>query len=106
MSDKENGLKYLWDWLGGICAFLTVVVYALLLIHSNWAFLPDSLYNILVVVKVWAPLVVVVIAGLEFTSNKGFIVKLIFLVFVAAVVVSMFFPETWNQFVGMINANI
>lgn len=96
-------MKKLLNILTGICAFLTVAVYAVLLIHSSWNFIPDVVYNVLVVVKVWAPLVVVAIAGLEFTRGKNFIVKLVFYILLAAVVISMFFPGTWNQFVGMIN---
>lgn len=107
MSEKEdNGMKGLLDVLGGICAFLTVAVYAVLLIHANWAFLPNSIYNVLVVCKVWAPLIVVVITGLEFTRGKSIIFKIIFYALVAAVVVSMFFPDTWAQFVGLINKNV
>ena len=33
-------MKKFWDILGGVCAFLTVAVYAVLLVHSSWAFLP------------------------------------------------------------------
>ncbi len=106
MSSKDNGSKNLLDWLGGVAAFLTVAVYAVLLIHSNWAFLPASLFNVLVVCKTWAPLVVVVIVGLEFTRGRSFITKLIFYILVAAVVVNMFFPDTWNDFVGIINSNV
>ena len=106
MDYKEEGYKGLLDWLGGICAFLTVTVYAVLLVHANWAFLPEELYNVLVVCKTWAPLVIVAITGLEFTRGKSFLVKLLFYVLVAAVVVGMFFPETWNQFVGIINENV
>ena len=82
MSDNKSGTKNFLDWLGGVAAFLTVAVYAVLLIHANWAFLPETLFNVLVVCKTWAPLVVVVIVGLEFTNNKGFLTKLIFYVFV------------------------
>lgn len=106
MSDNNNNsspMKGMLDILGGVCAFLTVAVYALLLIHANWAFLPDGLYNVLVVCKTWAPLIVVVITGLEFTRGKSIILKIIFYALVAAVVVSMFFPDTWAQFVGLIN---
>ena len=108
MSDKNNesGFKPLLDVLGGLCAFLTVAVYAVLLIHANWAFLPDTLFNILVVCKTWAPLVVVVVVGLEFTRGKNIIIKILFYALVAAVVVSMFFPDTWNQFVGLVNSKI
>ncbi len=99
-------MKKLLDWIGGVAAFLTVVVYVLLMVHGNWAFLPEAVYNILVVVKFWAPLAVVAIVGLEFVSNKPFIVKLIFYIMVAGVVIFMFFPGTWNQFVGIVNGAI
>lgn len=105
-NNNNNGMKGLLDVLGGICAFLTVTVYALLLIHANWAFLPDSIYNILVVCKTWAPLIVVVITGLEFTRGKNIVIKIVFYALVAAVVVSMFFPDTWAGFVGLINKNV
>ncbi|MBQ9790073.1 MAG: hypothetical protein IJW24_00575 [Clostridia bacterium] len=105
MSENKNGAKNLLDWLGGVAAFLTVAVYAVLLIHANWAFLPETLFNILVVCKTWAPLVVVALVGLEFTRGKGLITKLLFYALLAAVVVNMFFPDTWNEFVGVINGN-
>ncbi len=99
-------MKKLLDWVSGVAAFLTVVVYVLLMVNGNWSFLPETVYNILVVIQVWAPLVVVALAGLEFVSNKPFIVKLIFYVMVAAVVIFMFFPATWNNFVGIVNGAI
>ena len=104
--EEKNTLKNTLDILGGICAFLTVAVYAVLVIHANWAFLPDKLYNVLVVCKVWAPLVVVAITGLEFTRHKSFIFRILFYAIVAVVVVSMFFPETWNEFVGIVNEKL
>ena len=102
-EEKNSGMKLALDWLGGICAFLTVVVYVLLIIHAKWAFLPDSMYNILMVCKTWAPLVVVAITGLEFTSIRSIVFKILFLVLCAVVVLSMFFPETWEQIVGIVN---
>lgn len=106
MENKNQGWKPLLDILGGTCAFLTVAVYAVLLIHSNWAFLPDSLYNVLAVCKIWAPLIVVAITGLEYTSGKSLLLRILFLALLAAVVVSMFFPDTWDQFVGLVNSKI
>ena len=100
---ENNKFKKFLDILGGLCAFLTVAVYAVLVIHANWAFIPDWLYNILAVCKTWAPLVVVAITGLEFTRGKSFIFRIIFYAIVAVVVVSKFFPETWNEFVGLVN---
>lgn len=96
-------MKKILDWVGGVAAFLTAAVYIVLIIHGNWAFLPEAVYNVLVVVRTWAPLVVVAIVGLEFVSDKPFIVKLIFYVMVAGVVIFMFFPNTWEGFVGIVN---
>ena len=106
MSKNESAMKPVLDWLGGICAFLTVVVYALLLVNASWAFLPEWLYNILIVCKTWAPLIVVAITGLEFTRGRNLIVKLLFYILLAAVVVGMFYPETWNEFVGVVNEKV
>ncbi len=103
---KNEGLKSLLDILGGIAAFLTVAVYLVLIIHGNWAFLPEKVYNVLVVIRTWAPLVVVAITGLEFVSTKGFILKLIFLIALAGIVIFMFFPGTWNAFVGIVNGAV
>jgi len=104
--EEKSKLKKALDILGGICAFLTVAVYALLVIDANWPFLSETLYNVLVVCKTWAPLVVVAITGLEFTRGRSFIFRIIFYAIVAVVVVSMFFPSTWGEFVGMVNEKL
>jgi len=101
--EKRSALKTFLDWIGGICAFLTVIVYGILIIHANWSFIPANILNILYIIRTWAPLVVVAIAGLEFTQGKPFVIRIIFLVLVAVVVLSMFFPATWNEFVGFVN---
>ena len=104
MSDnkEKSGMKLALDWLGGICAFLTVAVFVMLVIHAQWAYLPTDVYNVLSVIKIWAPLVVVAITGLEFTSGRSIIFKILFLILLAVVVISMFFPATWQQIVGLI----
>lgn len=106
MEEKQQDIKKFLDLLGGICAFLTVAVYALLIINASWEFLPLELYNVLVVCRTWAPLVVVAITGFEFTRGRSLIMKILFYVLVAAVIVSMFFPDTWNEFVGIINEHV
>ncbi len=104
---KNEGLKSLLDILGGIAAFLTVFVYlALIIIGQGWFTVPAEVLNILNVVKTWAPLVVVGITGLEFVSNKNIIFKIIFIVALVGVVVFMFFPDTWTQFVGIVNGSV
>ena len=104
-EDKRSSMKIALDWLGGICAFLTVATYVVLVINAKWPFLTDELINLFNVIKTWAPLIVVGIVGLEFTAGKGLVVQLIFIVMCAVVVISMFFPETWESVVGIINHN-
>ena len=99
---EKSGMKLALDWLGGICAFLTVVVLVMLVIHAKWAYLPDEIYNVLSVIKIWAPLIVVAITGLEFTSGKSIIFKILFLILLAIVIISMFFPSTWQKIIGLI----
>ena len=103
MEKKYDALEIFLDWLGGICAFLTVAVYGVLIIHANWNFIPNNILNILNVIKVWAPLVVVAITGLEFTRGKSLIIRLLFYLLIAIVVVFMFFPATWTEFVTFVN---
>lgn len=103
---ENNSSKSLFDWLGGIAAFLTVAVYAILVINANWSFIPESVLNVLAVIKTWAPLVVVAITGFEFTRGKGLITKILFYALMAVVILSMFFPGTWDEFVGIIDSKI
>ena len=99
-------MKRILDILGGVAAFLTITVFILLMIDSNWAFLPTTLGNILRVVQVWAPLGVTAVAGLEFVSEKPFLIKLVYYIMVAALVVFLFFPGTWTNFVGIVNGAV
>ncbi|MBQ8451736.1 MAG: hypothetical protein IJ538_03055 [Clostridia bacterium] len=97
--------KQIFDVIGGIAAFLTVVVFLLLVINAKWAFIPEGSFvmNVLNICKTWAPLVVVAIVGLEFVSTKHFVFRILFYVMMALVVISMFFPSTWEQVVGFVN---
>lgn len=104
---KNEGLKNILDIISGIAAFLTVFVYLVLIIAGQgWFTLPASVANILEICRTWAPLVVVAITGLEFVSNKNLIIKLLFLVALAGVVIFMFFPATWDKFVGIVNGAV
>lgn len=103
MEKKNNEAKILFDWLGGVAAFLTLIIYALLVINANWPFLPENITAILEIIRPWAPLIVVGLAGIEATRGTSFIVKLVFYILLAVVVLAMIFPETWYKVVGIIN---
>ena len=102
-QQKEGAWGSVLDWLGGIAAFLTVLTFAILAINAKWPFLGDEVYNVLKVIETWAPLVVVGITAFEFCSGKSMIIKVIFVVLFAVVILSMFFGSTWDKVVGIIN---
>ena len=105
MTEQGDSRKTFFDTLGMTCAIITVIAYLVLVINAQWPFLTgvEWLHNILLVVKTYAPLVVVAIVGLEFVSNKGALARVIYYAAVALIVISMFFPGTWQQLVGLIS---
>lgn len=96
--------KQILDVIGGIAAVVTVLAFVILRIDAQWNFIDatTTLYRVLLYVERWAPLVVVAITGWEFVSTRGLLFRVIFYVAVALVVICMFFPNTWNQFVGLV----
>ena len=96
--EKNEGLEKLLDLLGEILAFLTIALYAVLIIDANWSFIPrGSLYDILQIAKTYASLAVVVVVGLECVVKRSFLTKLIFFVLLAIVIIFQFFPGTWEN---------
>lgn len=108
VDNSKEVRKQVLSVIGCLAAALTVIVYLVLCIDSAWPFIdPTSfIYNVLVVVRTWAPLVVVGITCFEFVADKGLIMKLVFYIAIALVVIFMFFPSTWSNFVGIVNDNI
>lgn len=89
--------------IGGICAFVTVVAYALFYINTSVPFLPESLNVIVGYIMTWGALIVVAITGLEFVWVKGagIIFILAYLAVVAVVVVFMFFPSVAGTLISI-----
>ncbi|MBR4002820.1 MAG: hypothetical protein IKI95_01955 [Clostridia bacterium] len=102
MENKNEKLEKVLDLLGEILGFLTVVLYAVLIINGTWQFIPQgTFYNILVVAKSYAALAVVAIVGLEAAVKRGFLFKLVFLILLAIIVIFQFFPGTWANVVSI-----
>ena len=101
---KNEGLKALLDMLGGLLAFLTAFLFlAEAIILQGWFKAPDIVMQIVNVVKTYGLIVLVGIVGLEFVSGKNLIIKLLFVVAMAAVVIFQFFPDTFNSIADTIN---
>lgn len=96
--------KQILDCIGGIAAIVTVIAFVVLRIDAQWDFIASSalIFKILLYIERWAPLVVVAITGWEFVSTRGLLFRILFYVCVGLIVVCMFFPSTWNNFVGLV----
>lgn len=105
VDNSKQVRKQVFDVIGGIAAVVTVLVYVVLCINSQWTFIDASstIMKVLTVVQVYAPLVVVAIAGIEFFSSKNIVFRILFYILIAIVVIFMFFPATWSNFVGIVN---
>ncbi len=106
VDNSKEVRKQILDVIGGICAAITVITYLVLCIHSQWNFIDETtlVFKVLLVIKTWAPLIVVGITGWEFVAQKGLLMRILFYVAVGLIVISMFFPGTWNQFVGLVDS--
>ncbi len=105
MVDNSKAVrKQILDVIGCIAAVVTVLVYLVLCINSTWSFIPEGTFimNVLQVIRTYAPLIVVAIVGIEFFADKNIAFRILFYIAIAIVVIFMFFPGTWNQFVGLI----
>lgn len=99
MSDKNEKLEKILDTVGEILAFITVALYAVLIVNATWTFIPQgTFFDILLIAKNYASLAVVVVVGLEAVVKRGFILKLIFIILLAIVIIFQFFPGTWANF--------
>lgn len=106
MVDNEKEVrKQILDGIGMLAAAITIITYLVLCINAAWPFIEaeSMVMNVLLVIRTYAPLIVVGIVGLEFVSTKNLLIRIIFYVAIALVVIFMFFPETWTQFVGVVN---
>ena len=102
VDNSKEVRKQILDVVGCIAAVVTVLAYLALCIDATWKFIPDASFimNVLVSIKTWAPLVVVAVVGAEHFAEKHVVIRFGFYAMIAIVVLFMFFPNTWSQFVG------
>lgn len=97
-----KGLEKVFDIIGEILAVVLVVVFALLIINANFNFLPDGVLNVFKVIQTYGALVLIAVVGLEAMAKRNFIFQIIFLILLAVIVVFLFLPDTYNNFIGLI----
>lgn len=95
-------MKKLFNVLGQIFGFLTILLYAFLFANTIFNFgFDSSLIGILETVKIYAIFAVCGLAGFEFVAGKKLFAIIYFLV-LAFVVVFSFFPEIRDQILDVI----
>ena len=72
----------------------------MLVINANWAFIGSGLLGVLNALKIYAPLALLLVVGLQVTSKQPFTIRVIFYLAIAIIVIFQFFPATWENFIG------
>ncbi|MBQ3221798.1 MAG: hypothetical protein IJB34_07560 [Clostridia bacterium] len=97
-------LEPFFDVIGEILAVLMVVVYIVSLANAQWNFIGNATFlNVLAVIRTYGSILLVGIVGLEAMSKRSFILRLIFYIALAIIVIFLFFPGTYQNLIGMVN---
>lgn len=103
--EKENRKKLseIFDVIGEIFAFLAILILAFICVNGVFEFVTDpKILNILNICKTYSGLALIIITGYEATIKRCLLIRLIFFILVAIVVVFQFFPDAWNAIIGII----
>ena len=95
-------LEKVFDVLGEILAFVTAVVWALVIIDQNFPFLPQKMVDIFNIAKSWLLLALVAIVGLEATMKGNIIIRILFYLVLAVLIIFHCFPGTYEYLVGLV----
>ncbi len=106
MANKgwKQALEKVFDVIGEILAVIYILVFALLLIDAQWAFISkvDWLYNVFTIIWQYGAFVIAAIVGLEAMVKRNMLFFLIFCVLLAVCVIFLFFPGTYESLIRLI----
>ena len=100
-KDFRMKLEKVFDILGEILAFVTAVVWALVIIDQNFPFLPAKMVDIFNIAKAWLLLALVGIVGLEATIKRNIIIRILFYLVLAVLIIFHCFPDTYTYLVNL-----
>jgi hypothetical protein len=101
-KDFRMQLEKVFDALGEIIAFVAVVIYALIILNGNFNFLPETVAKVFSVAWAWIGLLLIAVTGLECTIKRNIIIRLVFYVLLAVIIIFMFFPKTYDYLIGFV----
>ncbi len=101
-KEFREKLEKVFDVLGEIVAFVAAVVWALVIVNLTFDFLPPVVVAIFDIAKSWLLLVLVGIVGLEATIKRNFIIRLLFYIVLAVLIIFHCFPDTYRSIIDVV----
>lgn len=96
-----KSLEKLWDTLGEILAVILVVAYAVLILNATLQFITnDTVLFILDILRNYGTLALIGVVGMEAMCKRCLALRIVFLALCAVIVVFLFFPATYDNFIG------
>ena len=102
MKEFREKLEKVFDVLVEILAIATLIVWILVIINQNFHFLPTQMADILTVAKAWMLIALVAIVGFEATIKRNILIRIIFYLLLAVLIIFHFFPGTYNYLIGLV----
>ena len=100
-KEFREKLEKVFDFLGEILAFVTAVVWALVIIDRSFPFLPAIVLNIFNIVKDWLLLILVGVVGFEATIKRNIIIRIIFYIVMAVLIIFHCFPDAYDYLIDI-----
>lgn len=102
---RNAGLEKVFDILGEILAFVAVVTFAFYYLNLAFGWIDNpTVVMVIDVIKNYAGLALMIVVGLEATIKRTFIIRLIFYILIAIIIICQFFPGTWENLLSYIPA--
>jgi len=102
MKEFRLQLEKVFDFLGEIIAFVTIAIWAVVIIDTNFGFLPTTLRSIFEISRYWSLLILVAVEGFECTIKRNIFIRLIFYILLAVVIIGSFFPDTYKWLISYV----
>lgn len=97
-------MQKLFDVLGKILAIVWLIAFVLWVTNANWGYLNSVEIAVKIIngIKEWGALLLVGIVGCEAVAKRSLVIKIVFLVLLAACVIFMFFPGVTDQIFSVV----
>lgn len=100
MGDER---RVFFDILGKIVAIIMVLTLLTLIVNENFpSFIPENVINILNYVTKYGYITLLGIVGCEAVSKSNIVIRILFIVAFAIIIISSFFPTLFAQMIDLI----